>query len=243
MATTTAEVLTVPVISNGQLRLEEFVKNVTWRELLYDLVEKNQLDPWDIDIVKVVDGYLSIVKQMKVMDLHLPANIILAAAMLLKLKSDTLRIFELPKEEVQEEEVATAPRVLPEVPALVPRLRLQPNRKITLTELMEALDDAMKLKERKEMFAETIPEPMQFVIDKTDIDTKTENVFVLVKANADKTGLTTFASLANAFSNCESILLDLFIPLLFLAQRDRIALAQERFFDEIFVRVTAQING
>ena len=239
MATTTTEVLTVPAMSDGQLKLEEFVKNVTWRELLYELVEKNQLDPWNIDIVKVVDGYVSLVKQMKVMDLHLPANIILAAAILLRLKSDTLKIFELPKEEIPAEEVAAGPRILPEVPPLTPRLRLQPNRKVTLTELMEALDEAMKLKERKEIFAETIPEPMQFVIDKVDIDTKVENVFSLAKASADKTGLTTFACLANRFSNSESILLDLFIPLLFLAHKDRIALAQEKFFDEIFVRVTA----
>ncbi len=239
MATTTTDTITIPASSSGQLRLEEFVKNVTWRELLYELVETNKLDPWDIDIVKVVDGYVSLVRQMKVMDLRLPANIILAAAILLRLKSDTLKIFELPKEEVPDELVAAGPRILPEVPPLSPRLRLQPNRKVTLTELMQALDDAMRLKEKKEMYAETIPEPMQFVIDKVDIDTKIENIYSLVKANADKTGLTTFANLANTFSNSESILLELFIPLLFLAHKERVALAQEKFFDEIFVKITA----
>ncbi|MCW6159626.1 MAG: segregation/condensation protein A [Candidatus Micrarchaeales archaeon] len=239
MATTTTDVITIPASSSSQLRLEEFVKNVTWRELLYELVETNKLDPWDIDIVRVVDGYVSLVKQMKVMDLHLPANIILAAAILLRLKSDTLKIFELPKEEVPEELITTGPRILPDVPPLSPRLRLQPNRKITLAELMQALDEAMKLKEKKETYAEAIPEPMQFVIEKVDIDTKVENILALVKANVDKTGLTTFANLANTFNNSESILLELFIPLLFLAHKERVALAQEKFFDEIFVKVTA----
>ena len=239
MATTTTDMVTITATSSGQLRLEEFVKNVTWRELLYELVETNKLDPWNVDIVKVVDGYVSLVSQMKVMDLHLPANIILAAAILLRLKSDTLKIFELPKEEVPEDLATAGPRILPEVPPLSPRLRLQPNRKITLTELMQALDEAMKLKEKKETYAETIPEPMQFVIEKVDIDTKIENIFSIVKTNADNTGLTTFANLANKFNNSESILLDLFIPLLFLAHKEKIALAQEKFFDEIFVKVTA----
>ena len=76
--------------SKQQLNLQEFVKNATWRELLVELVDSNQLDPWNIDIVKVVDSYIAVVRKMQVMDLHIPANIVLAASILLRMKRETI---------------------------------------------------------------------------------------------------------------------------------------------------------
>ncbi len=243
MATTATEMLTLrnpdePGSQGRQLSIEEFVKEATWRELLLELVESDQLDPWNIDIAKVVDGYISAVKRMKVLDLHVPANIILAASILLRLKSETLRITE-PIAEPQEEEAENVARVIPEVQSLTPRLRMQPNRRITLSELMEALDEAIKLKDKREMTFETAHAPMQFVIDREDIDAKIEHVYLMVRRDADQEGVTTFANLANRFGHMESILLDLFIPLLFLAHKGRVVVEQEKFFDEIFIRVAA----
>ena len=220
-----------------QINLEEFVKNATWRELLLELVETNKLDPWDIDISKVVDGYIGIVKKMKVLDLHIPANIIFAASILLRLKSDTLKTYYVQVEEPQPEEIAAGPRVYPEVPSLTPRVRAQPSKKITLAELMSALSDAMKLKERRELYFQEISTPVEFFIDKEDIDTKAEHIFSMVRGSLDGDGLTTFAHLANGFTNTESILLDLFIPLLFLTCKNRVDMAQDKFFDEIFISV------
>lgn len=71
---------------SSDLNLQEFVRNATWRELLVDLIDENKLDPWDIDIIKVVDSYVSAVRKMQIMDLHIPANIILAASILLRMK-------------------------------------------------------------------------------------------------------------------------------------------------------------
>ena len=241
MATTTTETAEIAVQSQERQldNIEEFVKNATWRELLLELVDSNQLDPWNIDIVKLVDGYVGIIKKLKVLDLRAPANIILAAAILVRLKSDTLKMAAF-EEEMQpaEEMAATGPRIYPEVPVLTPRLRMQPNRKITLTELMEALSDAMKMKEKREYLAEMEPPPLELVLSKEDIDQKIENVYRLVENYADRDGLTTFAFLANKYNNTEGILLDLFIPLLFLAHRERIIMAQEKFFDEIFIKLS-----
>ncbi len=246
MATKT-DGITVTALAPAQLNLEEnleeFVSNATWRELLLELVQTNKLDPWNIDLIKVVDGYVTIVKKMKVMDLHVPANIILAASILLRMKSDTLKVFDIEEPQPEAEEVA-APRVLPDVPALVPRMRLQPNKKITLMELMSALDEVMKMKEQRQMLVQEESTPIQFFIDKEDIDEKIEHTFTMVKAHMDKTGLTTFAYLANKYNHAESILIDLFIPLLFLAHRQRIIIMQEKFFDEIFIKIgSGKSNG
>ena len=239
MTTTTNPItLTAPAQEQVNLEdnLEDFVKNATWRELLLELVQTNKLDPWNIDIIKVVDGYVEIVKKMKVMDLHVPANIILAASILLRMKSDTLRVFE-PEPIPEPEEIPMTERILPEVPQLVPRMRLQPNKRVTLMELMGALDEVMKIKQQRELTAKVAAAPMQFYINKEDIDEKIESIYKMLQGNMDNTGLTTFAYLANKFSHTESILIDLFIPLLFLAHKQRVIIMQEKFFDEIFIKL------
>ena len=37
-------------------------KEATWRDLLMDLVDKNKLDPWNIDIIEIVDSYVGVVE-------------------------------------------------------------------------------------------------------------------------------------------------------------------------------------
>ncbi|MGD0729535.1 MAG: segregation/condensation protein A [Candidatus Micrarchaeaceae archaeon] len=227
---------------SSTLNLQEFVKNATWREVLIELVDTNKLDPWDIDIIKIVDSYIAAVKRMQVMDLHIPANIILAASVLLRMKSETINIMQI-DEPLEPEEVIAATRVAPEVPNLIPRLRLQPKRKVTLTELMDALGDAIKINEKRETIIRQKAEPLNFVIEKDDIDEKIDAAHRLVKTYADKEGLTTFAELSKTFNSLETLLLSLFVPLLFLANKGDILLMQDEFFNEIFVKLNSEENG
>lgn len=224
-----------------QLDLQELVKDATWKDILTELIESNKVDPWNIDLVKIVDTYVAVVKRMKVLDLHIPANIILAASVLLRLKSETINIFPIEPEPI--EELQTGPRQIPEVTPLVPRLRLQPNRRITLSELMQALDSAMKIKEKREYIEHELATPIEFMINKEDIDIKAEDIYSIVEASRDKTGLTTFAQLAKKFNGPKNILLDLFVPLLFLAHKRRIVMEQEAFFNEIFVKLADGENA
>ena len=80
------------ILPAGQKKLDlvSFVNYDTWKELLIELVEKQQLDPWNIDITELVNSYINAVKALKVMDLRIPANIILAASILLRMKSSML---------------------------------------------------------------------------------------------------------------------------------------------------------
>jgi segregation and condensation protein A len=245
LAAATTETVTVtesaPAQPNLNLNIEEnlddFLRNVTWRELLVELVATDKLDPWNIDIAKIVDGYITVIKKMKVLDLHVPANIILAASILLRMKSETLRVFEIEEQAEEAEEAPGIPRVLPEVQPLVPRMRLQPNKRVTLYELMSALDEIMKMKEKRELMFEAASTPIQFYIDKDDIDQRLELVYKMVHDNADKAGMTTFAYLSNRFDRADRVLLDLFIPLLFLAHKQRIIMMQEKFFGEIIIKL------
>ncbi len=242
-----AELAPVMPDINLEENLRDFVGNATWRELLVELVASNKLDPWNIDIVKIVDSYVEVIKKMKVHDLHVPANIILAAAILLRMKSETLKVFEIEEPQMETDDLPGAVRVLPEVQPLVPRLRMQPNKRVTLYELMGALDEIMKMKEKRELLVQGTGPPIQFFINKDDIDQKIELIFNMVQDHADKTGMTTFAYLTDKLDNPqqhpEKILLDLFIPLLFLAHKQRIIIMQEKFFDEILIKINGKLNG
>jgi segregation and condensation protein A len=215
--------------------IEELVKNATWKEILVELVERNQLDPWDIDIGKIVEGYVAIIKEMKVLDLSIPANIILAASVLLRMKSETIALLLEDKQELPEFTEMEQIRTIPEVPELLYSSRLRPGRRITLDDLMQALDDAMKVRQFREESDKVRNTPIPLVLENYDIDSKMDATQKLLKEKADRYGKVTFSSLSKTFNNFEAVLLDLFVPLLFLFQNDQVVLEQEKFFDEIII--------
>ncbi|MGC8571979.1 MAG: segregation/condensation protein A [Candidatus Micrarchaeia archaeon] len=223
------------IVESKQINFEEFVKNVTWRELLIELVETNKIDPWDIDISKVVDNYINSVKKMQTLDLHIPANIILAASILLYMKSTSLKLFNEPE---QTEEEPESQRIIPTVPQLINKIRIQPTRRITLFELIAALDEAMKIKNNKENISKENSMPLILELNKEDIDDKMNKVLELINKNYDREKMITFSELSNHFikaSANKNMLVDLFVPLLFLAHQEKIKIVQETFFGEIII--------
>ena len=220
-------------VAQRTLDLGELVRTATWREVLMELVESNSIDPWNIDIGKIANEYVQTIRKMKVMELHIPANMTLAASILLRMKSDSMVMF---KEEVQEaEDGIVVPRQIPEVPQLIPKFRLQPHKKVSLTDLMDALDEAIKSTERRAIAAAEIPAPLDFFVIKEDIDEKIAAAHKLISSNLSGEGVVEYSKLARLFGSQRSAISDLFIPLLFLSHRKEIDIAQEEFFGEIFI--------
>lgn len=215
------------------LDLRELVKTATWREVLMGLVESNSIDPWNIDIEKIANEYVQTIRKMQVMDLHIPANMTLAASILLRMKSDTMVMF---KEEIPEEDgVMSAPRQSPEVAELIPKFRLQPHKKVTLSDLMDALDEAIKVTEQKAIALTEMEAPLDFVVVKEDIDEKIASAYKLVSSNIGGDGLVEYSRLSRLFGSERNAVSDLFIPLLFLAHRKEVDIAQKKFFGDITI--------
>ena len=219
-------------VSVNRFDIEDFVKEATWKDVLTDLVKKNELNPWDIDIIDLVGKYVGAVRGMQVLDLRVPANIILAAAILLRLKSDMLEL----EERIEEPEGMEAGFTRPYVPVdgLSLRLRLPPKRRVSLNELITALEEAMKLKEFREARVAEETRMVPLILNRSDVEADSEKVYETLKLKADKSRMLTFTSLCDV-SNKENNLLDLFIPLLFLANKNRVLLMQENFFEEILI--------
>jgi segregation and condensation protein A len=220
--------------TESSINLSNFVSEGTWKDLLIELVKKNKLDPWNVDIIDIVDKYIEAVKALKIMDLRIPANIILAASILLRFKSEALH-FEIENNVGEEAEVS---RISPSIEPLSFRLRIPPKRRVTLDELISALDEAMKLKEIKEQKRSNENAEMPLKFDGKDIEQELKSLYKLINKSLDREGMTTFSALAKALSG-KDILTSLFIPLLYLTHRNRIMLMQEDFFGEIIVTLAS----
>jgi segregation and condensation protein A len=219
-------------IHNGSDVIELVNSDATWRDLLLELVERNKLDPWNIDIIDIVDKYIDTVKKLKVLDLRVPANIILAVAILLRLKSNyiSLHNYEEMGEAVGEGD-QQRPSVI--IDPLNFRLRLPPKRKVSLTELMSALDEAMRMKEAHLSYIAPSPY-VPIHLENFDMEAETEKLLDIIRDNTDKSNMVTFSYLSR-LSSIVDPLLGLFIPLLFLAHKDRVSIMQEKFFSEIII--------
>lgn len=229
MATTDLAQQTVAAAQDFDI--ERLVGEATWKDVLIELVKKSELDPWDIDIVKLVEKYLDAIKQIEVLDLRVPANIILAASILVRLKSDLLRLEE---EEAIEAEAEEMVRPMVTVDALTTRLRLSPRRRITLHELLEALDEVMKLKEEREVEHARQHIVMPLVLSHTNIEKEVAALYSSIKKLADAQKMLTFSALISHIKYSD-LLLDAFIPLLFLANDRKVVLIQAQFFGEIII--------
>jgi len=59
-------------------------------EILVQLAERGEIDPWNIDIVEVTDRFLSELERRKELDLRISGRTLFYAAILLRMKSDHL---------------------------------------------------------------------------------------------------------------------------------------------------------
>src|SRR3989338_6251971 len=60
---------------------------ITWQTILYDLVNSEQMDPWNIDVSLLTKKYIEMLKTLKQHDFRVSGKVVLAAAILLKIKS------------------------------------------------------------------------------------------------------------------------------------------------------------
>ncbi len=217
--------------------LVTLIDEPAWKTILIDLVEKEKMDVWAIDLVNLSQKYLERVRQMQELNLRVPANAILACAILLKLKSKTISLsfMKEPKEpELTAEDIRRMEEILPE---LTPLTKLREST-VSLEELMRQIETVIdKTKERSLKYRKGLGEykPSFFIpaFDEKDLEEKIEELFCILLEKADEEGLVLFSDLLE--DKTPSSTIDTFIPLLFLAQKQRVALFQESFFGEIFI--------
>ena len=238
-------------ISPGKVGQEQihgllFSDRLSWQAIIYDLINTEQLNPWDINICLLANKYLEKIRELEEANFLISSKVLLAASLLLRIKSEILLNNYLPGlDEIlfgkNEEKKYVQERIEleDEIPDLIPRTPLPRSRKVTLQELMVALGKAIKTENRR---------IKRVVIEK---QRDSEMAIVLPRGIVDLQFKikTLYSKLKIIFSNkeCEKIpfssfsgkttdeMISNFMSLLYLDSQNKIFAEQEKPFDEIWV--------
>ncbi|HLC59775.1 MAG TPA: segregation/condensation protein A [archaeon] len=232
------------VVEENPLEEKDILKIViekqSWEEIIYYVVNIQKMDPWNIDLMKLIDGFLDFLRNVKELDFRIPAKVVFVAAILLRLKSNYLSIFEEKKvdEKTQKPMIYEEP---PDLLALGIPLKRMPKRQITLEELVAALRKAVSVREKKYIKQANIQKRMQARIQQQeDIEKRLAKLMTDIEEtiknhNVDKVE---FKKLVSKW-NREDIIYH-FIPLLHLEQDQKITTEQEDWFKDIFIKKRAK---
>ncbi len=222
--------------------------DISWKAILLDLVNSEQMDAWDIDIGVLTQRYIDRIKQLKVTNLKVSGKVLLAAAILLKIKSKRLvgedmnefdRLLassELSEEQFYDEleqQLAQGEVAGMHDPSLelIPRVPQPRKRKVSVYDLVRALEQALEVKKRR-IFNSLHVVDVKVPEKKMDIGAAMQSLYgKLVGLFAKGMKKLTFSSLVPTKNREDKIYT--FIPLLHLANEQKVELGQKEHFGEI----------
>lgn len=103
--------------------------------LLTDVLQLDKVEPWNVDVGKLVVGFLNEMKRMGDIDFRISGNALYSASVIFMRKTrDLVQLGILPPEEDDKEEL--------EIPLIRPPFRLT-NRRVTIEELLIAMDHVL----------------------------------------------------------------------------------------------------
>ncbi|UZE94186.1 MAG: segregation/condensation protein A [Candidatus Pacearchaeota archaeon] len=241
--------------NNQKIGQEQFYdmlvsRELSWQAIIYDLIKTEQLDPWGIDLAILSQKYIERIRDLQELEestFFISSKVLLAAALLLRIKSEVLHnnlksIDEILFEKKDKKDEVVGPSqiidfVPDEMPDIMPRTPLPRGRKVTLHELMKALDKAINTEHRrikKELKFRRARYDIDFVLPKkkVDIKKKIKDIYKKIKDLffGKKVERLTYTMLAGTKRD-ERIAC--FLPVLYLDSQEKIILEQERPFEEI----------
>lgn len=223
---------------------------ITWQTILYDLVRSGEIDPWNIDISILANKYIGIVKKMHELNLFISGKVLLASAILLRIKSEKL-ITEwignldnlmFPPADMEELDQFLGPGsrriTLDAEPKLTIKTPQARKRKVTINDLIGALEKALEVNERrvlKHAERDRIPADLAIPEKPVDITQIIKELYERIKVAFTRKERLTFSELVSSERKEEKIAT--FIPLLHLANQEKVDLNQEEHFGEIEIKL------
>jgi len=238
----------------GQEQIHEllFGEKLSWQAIIYDLINTEQLDPWDIDISLLSGKYLEKIRELEEGNFFVSSKVLFAASLLLRMKSDILLNRDIPglddvlfgkKEEknYSQERIELADG---EIPDLIPRTPIPRFKKVTLQELMSALGKAFKTENRRigrEIVSRQRQREMEVVMPKStfnlknkikEIHGKLKNIF---SNRNEKLAFSELLDLHDKKNFSREDKIAVFVSLLHLDNQQKVWIEQENHFEEIWI--------
>lgn len=215
-------------------------------EILLELARAGEIDPWNIDIIDVTDKFLAKLVEREKIDLRASARTLLYASILLRMKSDVL--VNAPPPEIEDDYEPDFGLEPDDYPVLEPRQRHAAARPVTLQELINELQRAVATRDinhmRRSLKVERPPrktiEEVLSIAHNEDIEGSIAGMTAHLDAEFAYREFVMFSELVKDPS--PHGIVDVYLPLLFLANRKYITLTQEVIFEDIFIRRSKQIG-
>ncbi len=241
--------------------------DIKWQSIIYELIRNKKVDPWDIDLSKFSEEYLSTISKLKSLNFRISGKVVFAAALMLKIKTNHLGLDdfilltneedEIPVEDFEYDEdqyidpdeakimdLARHIRHNTKKKYLIEPRTVRPRqRKVTVVELMSALKKAIevdKRRERRRVRIEKVITPEEIFVSKKDLLTdriKTVNSKLLDLFRENKAKIL-FEKLLDKGDETDRV--QNFLPVLHLANTGKLNIHQEKPFDKIYLEV---LNG
>ncbi len=235
----------VQKVGQEQVHKLLFGEKLSWKAIIYDLINSEQLNPWDIDISLLSTKYLEKIRDLEEHNFFVSSKVLLAAALLLRIKSEILLNYDLKnlndalfgKKEVKKY-VQERIEFDEDVPDLIPRTPLPRFRRVTLQELMSALGKAIKTEtrrikrvtlERQHEIEAAVALPRKGINLKEEIKRVYGKLREIFKTREDRLA---FSHLAGEKREDR---IAHFVPLLHLDNQKKVWLEQHEAFDEIWI--------
>ena len=200
-----------------------------WEHLITTIIREEEMDPMDIDLIKIADRFAALLSRINQIDFRFGGKFVYTAAILLKMKSDTVigEMLELNRKKEHESQQ----RYIKAVPfdiTVTSKLPIFRSRKITLTELINTIRDAMRYSGKQKINFELklrevkIEERIRYLIEKLS------RLFGLKEVVA-------FSELIAKKNDRKEVIYTL-LPLLFISNMNKVDLLQEQPFQEIYIK-------
>lgn len=232
-------------------------------ELLVEMTRTGEIDPWNIDIVKVADQYLKVVTELREADLKVTGKTLLYLAILLRMKSDQLAGIHYlnPPEEDEFLDALLEPDFMSDGRAVRPKLSFrsldevikrrtsakQPRiRPVTLEDLLQELRKYEELEKRRSLTEKVEKVNKRRMMNYADLtaddieemaheEFHEETVGHLQAVLAPLLASGGEVTLSEAMAAVRLDRVSTFIGLLFLAARGGIHLRQDTFYSEVYI--------
>jgi len=222
--------------------------DVTWQDIIYGLIRSDEMNPWDVDISLLTKRYLETVRQLKDTNFHLSGKVLLAAALLVKIKSERLVNQDIayfdsilyPNTDLEDNDLDMdfIERPQADVPPLGIKSPQARKRRVTVQDLIGALERALRVNKRRilrnnRFLRDDIPDIPE---KKINISALISTLFERILGFFRKKEEVTFSKLLPEDNPGREEKILTLLPLLHLDSQSKIELDQPEHFGEIFIR-------
>ena len=225
-----------------------FNREIGWQEIIYDLINTEQLDPWDIDIMILTEKYLESIQKLEEADFLISSKVLLAASLLLRIKSEILlnqyikSIDEIlfGKKELLKKSNLERIELDEQIPELIPKSPMPRFKRVSLNELMEALNKAI-ITENRRIKKEIVKSSairevgISFPKRKLSIQDKIKQIFSKIIYSLEENKNEKRIHYNNLVGEEKNEKIFSFTPLLHLEHQKKIWLEQNAHFEDIYI--------